>query len=269
MWSSSRICTSCALSGETSVQTSFMMTAARTPLDRSRPVGRSRCPGPPDHRCHDDLRRFSTWPTRMSGLPGARWTLAPRSAYGSTLTGDGCGFVGERREGSCGLTVRALAARAGVAGIDDHGDPGWCRRPNRQHARPCARGGGLRPSALGDPAGRIASTASRRRRRRVDEVPWPTRSRSTGGVGGRSLDDLALHPERVPEAIYSPPPPAGEPCSRRLAAATAEKLADDAGLTRPSWDADVPWLYEPYRPPLVRTDADRPIPPQLAARGRA
>lgn len=81
------------------------------------------------------------------------------------------------------------------------------------------------------------------------------------------LDQLALHPERTPEAIYVTPPPAGDRVVDALLAAVAEKLADDAGLPRPSWTFTAPILEEPFRPPTVHTSVELKVPPQLAARG--
>jgi len=81
------------------------------------------------------------------------------------------------------------------------------------------------------------------------------------------LDELALHPEFTPEAIYDPPPPAGEPIVDTLLAAVAEKLADDADLPRPAWTNSIPTLPEPYLPPVARTVSDHAIPAQLQARG--
>lgn len=80
------------------------------------------------------------------------------------------------------------------------------------------------------------------------------------------LDDLAQHPDHVPEAIYLPPWPTGEPVVDALLAAVAEKLADDARLPRPSWTEHVPLLTEPYVPTVARKVKGRTIPPQLAIR---
>lgn len=80
------------------------------------------------------------------------------------------------------------------------------------------------------------------------------------------LDELSLHPELVPEAIYLPPWPSGEQVIDALLAAIAEKLADDAGLPRPSWTEHAPVLAEAYTPAVARTVTGRVIPPQLAAR---
>lgn len=77
------------------------------------------------------------------------------------------------------------------------------------------------------------------------------------------LDQLALHPDWVPEAIYTPPPPAGHPAIDALLAGVAEKLADDHGLLRPSWTEAVPGLDAPFAPPARRRGE---VPPQLASR---
>lgn len=81
------------------------------------------------------------------------------------------------------------------------------------------------------------------------------------------LDHLALHPDAVADAIFVPPPPAGQPVIDALLAGVAEKLADDASLPRPAWCDDTPMLAEPYAPHVPRHAAGRDVPPQLAARG--
>jgi transcriptional regulator with XRE-family HTH domain len=96
---------------------------------------------------------------------------------------------------------------------------------------------------------------TREGRLRLDWTRWRT-----------LLDQLALHPDLTPEAIYVPPPPAGNRVVDALMAAVAEKLADDANLRRPSWTATAPSLDEPFRPP-VRRNVDMDVPSQLAARG--
>jgi hypothetical protein len=80
------------------------------------------------------------------------------------------------------------------------------------------------------------------------------------------LDHLALHPDLTPEAIYIPPPPAGNRVVDALLAAVAEKLADDAHLRRPSWTTTAPALDQPFQPP-VRGTVQIDVPSQLAARG--
>lgn len=81
------------------------------------------------------------------------------------------------------------------------------------------------------------------------------------------LDQLALHPDLTPEAIYPPPPPAGDPIVDALLAAVAEKLADDAGLPRPSWTTTVPPLDPPFHPANPRGQPSEAVPSQLADRG--
>lgn len=81
------------------------------------------------------------------------------------------------------------------------------------------------------------------------------------------LDHLALHPDAIPDAIYVPPPPAGQPVIDALLAGVAEKLSDDAALPRPAWCADIPALAERYAPAAPRHATGRPVPSQLAARG--
>jgi hypothetical protein len=76
---------------------------------------------------------------------------------------------------------------------------------------------------------------------------------------------LAIEPDRIPEAIYVPPPPTGHPVIDNLLAAVAEMLADDAGLRRPSWTAAIPPLARPWQPPS-RIDRHE-VPDQFAARG--
>lgn len=79
------------------------------------------------------------------------------------------------------------------------------------------------------------------------------------------LDRLTREPARVPEAIYVAPPPAGHRVIDTLLAAVAEKLADDAGLRRPSWTEAVPPLLTPWEPPTRGRHHE--IPEQFAARG--
>jgi hypothetical protein len=62
------------------------------------------------------------------------------------------------------------------------------------------------------------------------------------------IDWLSLHPDRIEEAIETPPPRTGTPLDALLAG-MAEKLADDGGITRPRWSAAVPPLDDPWEPP--------------------
>lgn len=91
---------------------------------------------------------------------------------------------------------------------------------------------------------------------RLDWTRWRT-----------ALDSLALHPERIAEAIFIPPPPSGNRIVDALLAGVAEKLADDAGLPRPTWAEFVPTVAPPYVPAIARSVQGRTIPPQLEARG--
>ncbi len=116
------------------------------------------------------------------------------------------------------------------------------------------RQGTRRTPRLGD-LGTAWSWSSRRGQVRVDWPRWRT-----------LLDHLALHPEHVPEAIYSAPLPSGSPVVDSLLAGVAEKIADDALLPRPVWTESTPGLDQPFQPP-VRPGVLLAIPPQLSARG--
>ena len=167
-------------------------------------------------------------------------------------------------KGSSGLSVRRLAADARVAGSTITRIQAGSVDPSvRTLERILAAAGfALQLSAIhrGSPRtprlSDLADAWSRDGRLRLD---WP-RWRAW-------LDELALHPTRIPEAIYVAPPPAGEPVVDTLLAAVAEKLADDAGLPRPSWTDQVPPLADPYAPPTARTVTGHHVPAQLAARG--
>ena len=166
---------------------------------------------------------------------------------------------------SSGLSVRRLSARAHVAGSTITRIQSGAVDPSFQTLErildaagfdlrvEAVRAGTPRRRQLGDLANRWTHHQDRVR---LDWTKWRA-----------LLDQLALHPELVPEAIYAPPPPAGDPIIDALLAAVAEKLADDAGLPRPAWTEGVPSLDEPYRPPVARAVPGRRIPPQLEARG--
>ena len=83
------------------------------------------------------------------------------------------------------------------------------------------------------------------------------------------LDWLRSHPQAVEAAISTPPPRSGNLQLDALLAAIAEKVADDAGLTRPRWCAAIPALSSPWRPPgtpRMIEEARRKAPPQFKAR---
>lgn len=173
-------------------------------------------------------------------------------------------LVGTAR-GSAGVTVRELAALAGVAGSTITRIQAGVVDPTvHTLARVLAAAGyELRLSAARSDARRVPQltdlVGAWTRRAGEVRLDWP-RWRGL-------LDSLALHPELVPEAIYQSPPPAGDRVVDTLLAAIAEKLADDAALPRPSWTRTIPALDVPYRPPVVRADLQREIPAQLEARG--
>ena len=168
-------------------------------------------------------------------------------------------------KGSSGLAVRRLAADAGVAGSTVTRIQAGTVDPTVETLQrildaagfdlrvDAVRRGGSRRPQLGD----LVDAWTRRDGR--PRLAW-TRWRAW-------LDKLALHPELTPEAIYVAPGPAGDRIIDALLAAVAEKLADDAGLPRPSWTGHAPALDEPYSPPVVRSTGVRHVPAQLAARG--
>lgn len=167
-----------------------------------------------------------------------------------------------RAKGSSGMSVRALAARADVAASTITRIQAGTLAPTVGMLDRIVEAAGFelcvdvrrrgpQPPRLGDLAGAWSL------RRGAPRLEW-TRWRAL-------LDHLALHPERVPDAIFVPPPPSGDRIVDALLAAVAEKLADDAGLPRPAWCALTPGLSEPYAPP-ARGERG-PVPPQLAERG--
>ena len=169
-----------------------------------------------------------------------------------------------RAKGSSEVSVRALAASAGVAGTTITRIQGGVVDPTLHTVErileaagfelslSVVRRGGERTPGLGDLSD---AWSIRRDRVRPDWTRWRA-----------FLDHLALHPEHVAEAIYVPPLPAGSRTIDALLAGVADKVADDAGLPRPSWTAMAPVLDEPYEP-LVRRGVQLEVPPQLAARG--
>jgi transcriptional regulator with XRE-family HTH domain len=167
-------------------------------------------------------------------------------------------------KGSSGMSVRRLAADSGVAGSTITRIQAGSVDPSvRTLERILAAAGfALQLSAIhrGSPrTPRLSDLTNAWRRDGRLRLDWP-RWRAL-------LDELALHPDRIAEAIYVAPPPAGEPVVDTLLAAVAEKLADDARLPRPSWTTQVPPLAEPYSPPTARTITRHDVPAHLAARG--
>ncbi|MGQ0433390.1 MAG: helix-turn-helix domain-containing protein [Microthrixaceae bacterium] len=169
-----------------------------------------------------------------------------------------------RARGSSEVSVRALAASAGVAGSTITRIQGGVVDPTLHTVErileaagfelrlSVVRLGGKRSPRLGDLSD---AWSIRRGRTRPDWTRWRA-----------LLDHLALHPELVVEAIYVPPLPSGSRMIDALLAGVADKIADDAGLPRPSWTSRVPALDEPYEPP-ARPGAQLEVPQQLAERG--
>ncbi len=169
-----------------------------------------------------------------------------------------------RAKGSSEVSVRALAAAAGVAGSTITRIQAGTVDPTMQTFSQIleaagyelqlgvVRRGGKPTARLGDLSGAWSTRGGRVR-------PEWTRWRAL-------LDHLALHPEQLPEAIYVPPLPSGSRLVDALLAGVAEKLADDADLPRPSWTGSIPGLKEPYEPP-VRAGVELEVPEQLEERG--
>ncbi len=82
-------------------------------------------------------------------------------------------------------------------------------------------------------------------------------------------DQLTLRPFLTAAAIAPAPAPSGSEFIDNLLAGTAEKLADDIGIPKPSWARRVPPLRTPWRAlgtPRMRADHAASTPPQFADR---
>jgi transcriptional regulator with XRE-family HTH domain len=175
------------------------------------------------------------------------------------------GTLLEHAKNSAGLSVRQLSRRARVASSTITRIQAGAVDPSIATLKRILEASGFELELLairrGTPRrprlGTLASAWTRKKGRL--RLVWPQ---------WRALfDDLALHPDLIPEAIYEPPPPAGEPIVDALLAGAAEKLADDASLPRPGWTAATPPLAEPYQPLRARPGLERSVPPQLRQRG--
>ncbi len=182
-----------------------------------------------------------------------------------TLMREPIHLVRDARE-SAGLSIRALAARAGVAYSTiariEAGDVdptvGMLRRILT------AAGDDLDISARRTPGPRIADLVDAWSRD-AEGRDWPdwTRLRAF-------LDHIALHPELKAPATVPAPEPSGSPVMDALLAAIAEKICDDAGIARPTWTRRIRPLRETWSPPAtprMLAIARASTPPQLAARG--
>lgn len=179
------------------------------------------------------------------------------------LTGVVVGEVIRRVKGSAEISVRRLAASADVAGSTITRIQGGVVDPTMQTVERILAAAGyeleLRVVRTGTPfvstlGDLVDAWAERGGRLRIEWTRWRA-----------FLDHLALHPEQVPEAIYPAPGPSGSRIIDALLAGVAEKLADDAGLPRPTWATSAPVLAEAFQPP-VRTGVPLEVPSQLSAR---
>lgn len=145
---------------------------------------------------------------------------------------------------SARLTMRALAARAGVAASSiARIESGKVDPTVGMLARLLSAAG--RELELGThrgPGPELADLADAwSRGPRGDRPDW-TRLRSF-------LDQLARHPEQQGPATLRRPAPSGSAMLDTLLAGVAEKICDDAGLPRPSWARAVPALPKSWATP--------------------
>lgn len=205
------------------------------------PVGRARGQSP----CFDGLADLNVSVYANSMMPGAV-------------------VLREARQ-SAGLSVRGLAAAAGVAYSTvariESGrlDPTTGMLSRLLEAAGCQ----LELAAVRVPVPRLADLVDAWTVDALgqDRPDW-TRLRGF-------LDHLAEHPHHVGVAVAFPPPPSGSGFMDALLAGIAEKLCDDAGLPRPAWVRRVPGLPMPWispGTPRMQAAARAGTPPQLAAR---
>ena len=171
-----------------------------------------------------------------------------------------------RRRTQLGLSTRDLARLAGVAyptisRIENgHETPRWSTLEKILEV-------------LGSSL--TAETSTRRRSRLADlSDAWATDATGTEHPDWVRLrafaDQLALHPEFTAQAILPEPPLSGSALLDTLLAAIAEKVADDAGITRPRWTRRRPPLAEPWSSaarPSKQAEAASRAPVQFARRG--
>ncbi len=168
-----------------------------------------------------------------------------------------------RRE--LGLSTRALAALAGVAYPtisrveNGHGQP----RLDTLAKIAAALGKSVGPSFEPIPMTRLSDLADKWGYDAMgDAQPDWTQWRAFA-------DQLTLRPFLTAAAIAPAPMPSGSSFIDNLLAATAEKLADDASISRPSWTLRFPPLRIPWRAPgtaRMRWDHAARTPRQFADR---
>lgn len=86
----------------------------------------------------------------------------------------------------------------------------------------------------------------------------------------RFADQLKLRPVLIAQAIMPEPPRSKSPLIDTLLAAIAEKLADDAGISRPRWTRQRPPLRHTWTVairPSKRAEFEASAPPQFIRRG--
>lgn len=164
-----------------------------------------------------------------------------------------------------GLSTRELAALSGVAyptisRIENgHDQPRW----DTLEKLAGALGMSWRPVLEQRPAPQIADLAHHWTSDRAGNVePDWTRWRAFA-------DQLRAHPELTAVAIAEEPKPSGSELVDNLLAASAEKLADDAGIRRPAWTRRIAPLGAPWAAaatPRRRAEHLARTPPQFAAR---
>jgi transcriptional regulator with XRE-family HTH domain len=189
--------------------------------------------------------------------------MATRCVYAFVM--DAAMLVKAARE-EANLTVRALAARAGVAAST-------VSRIERRQMDPTV---GMLDRLL-DAAGQtLELTARRSHEGRLGALTdaWRVHPDGTDRPDWTRLrvflDYLWLHPALTRAAIADKPDPSGSQVMDNLLAAMAEKLSDDAELPRPSWTAEIPGLSRPWctpATPRMHAAAQSATAPQLVARG--
>lgn len=186
-------------------------------------------------------------------------------AFMLTIMKEAVDLVRNARE-SAGLSIRALAARAGVAYSTVARIEAGDVDPTVEMLRRIltAAGDDLEISAHRTAGPRIADLADAWSRD-AEGHDWPdwTRLRAF-------LDHIALHPELTAPATVPAPEPSGSPVMDTLLAAIAEKMCDDAGIARPTWTRRIAPLQEAWSAPAtprMRAVAREATPAQLAARG--
>lgn len=165
---------------------------------------------------------------------------------------------------SAGLSLRALAERAGVATSTVlRIEAGQVDPTVGMLARLVgAAGQELELATRRSPGPEIASLTDAWRRTTRGDLPDWTRLRAF-------LDHLALRPERKAAATLRMPGPSGSAFMDTLLAGIVEKICNDADLPCPPWTRRVPPLPEQWitpGTPAMQKAANATTPRELAAR---